>query len=73
MRKDSPTTSESTSQDISVIQISNRGDTQEVEEHSSLFESLPSVEYRKPEEEFEKIVSEQLRSPSEFVQRHNLR
>ena len=50
-RRESPTTSESTSQDTSVILVTN-GE----QEHSSLFESLPSVEYRKLEEEFEKIA-----------------
>ena len=49
----SPTTSESTSQDLSVIHLS---DLAEAEQSESLFESLPSVEYRKLEEEFDKIA-----------------
>ena len=46
---------EHTSLDSSVTQVPNV-DVGAQEEHSSLFESLPSVEYRKLEEEFDKIA-----------------
>ena len=46
---------ETTSLDLSMTQVPNV-DFGAQEEHSSLFESLPSVEYRKLEEEFDKIA-----------------
>ena len=49
----SPVTSESTSQDLSVIHLTDLAEA----DQSSLFESLPSVEYRKLEEEFDKIAA----------------
>ena len=57
-KESSPTTSESTSQDISVIAVATNGLDSGLHEaeHSSLFESLPSVEYRRLEEEFDKIA-----------------